>query len=66
MEQASSFEKGLRKHQCRVCSFRISEIEFSSARFDYYCPSCKSQTISQFKIMGETDEYFNHNLCARG
>ena len=51
MEQAFDFGKGSREHQCRVCSFRVSEIEFSSARFDYACPRCKRQTISQFKII---------------
>jgi len=42
-------------HQCRLCSYRITDLCFLSANFDYPCPRCGGQALSQFKVVCDGD-----------
>ena len=35
-------------YECRSCRYRITELTFESAKFNYLCPRCFAQVLSQF------------------
>ena len=37
-------------HDCPKCGYRITDIEFKLARFDYLCPRCKKKKLSEFTL----------------
>ena len=49
MDTSKEYINTLMEYQCRYCSFRVSKIAFLMARFDYMCPKCECQMISQFE-----------------
>lgn len=36
-------------YECRECGYMIHEEQLLLAKFDFKCPRCGQQTISQFK-----------------
>lgn len=38
-------------HNCPGCKYRIGDLIFKKANYDFECPECRKYKFSQFKIV---------------
>jgi len=41
----------MKHYECSNCKYRIAEIDFLMARFDYPCPKCHKVCFSFFNVV---------------
>ncbi len=46
----------MKLYECPSCKFVVHAIEYSQARFGYFCPRCNSCQLSQFREIEWIDE----------
>ena len=51
MAQGEFTKDGLeRMHECPTCFYLVTDTVFRASRFNYTCPRCGKQTLSEFHI----------------